>query len=148
MPAIHDMAHEGSGGNSRLNTAAMQDPAESTSRNHAQRTRDESSVGLDYSDVYEERAQRKESEASSLRFHKGREKAEQDRSDPIRKAVSAYESRIHMPPAFYDETDPRWISREDWEADRAQCEELRDSYEAKLVGKELAEKIARRRFIF
>jgi hypothetical protein len=64
MPEFHDLATEGQGGNSRLDTAAGQDPAAVVSRTHAERQRQRFSALADSGlSVYEARAESREAEA-------------------------------------------------------------------------------------
>ncbi|WP_435058700.1 hypothetical protein [Streptomyces sp. bgisy060] len=66
MPEFHDLTTEGRGGNSRLNTAAGQNPAANVSRAHAERRRQRFSELTDSGlSVYEARAESREVEEIS-----------------------------------------------------------------------------------
>lgn len=66
MPEFHDLANEGRGGNSRLNTAHMQESTATVSRAHAERQRQRFSALADNGlSVYQARAEAREAEAIS-----------------------------------------------------------------------------------
>lgn len=144
------MTAEGQGSTSRLNSARMQQgSAENADRLLAERRSASSAVSHSDSlaEVYEERAKQKERDQNTLWFERNREQRLRELEDPINKAVDKrFGYGCGDPGYFYDEDDPRWISREDWEADKAKWEAARDRYEAKLVGDDLAKRITNRKY--
>ncbi|MFF7492680.1 hypothetical protein [Streptomyces rubiginosohelvolus] len=153
MATSHDMTTLGQGSNSRLNSAQYQQGSpENADRLLAERR--SSSLADSYShndaiaDHYAERNAQKERDAREARWDAERDRRVKALDDPIAKALRERDMRggCGDPGYFYDEEDPRWGSRDEWEAEKQEWQASRDRFEAKLVGDDLATRIINSKF--